>query len=293
MQNIKPEQKYHFEKNYAHDPLKIGNISLIQIGCTHCSQDFSIAPHSHRNWFEITYVTGGEGSISTNGVGADAKRGDLYISFPGDLHAIYSDNENPLKYSFLSFFTEDNELKKELEQIMILNNDPNRRAFTDENIEKLIDNCISEVILNDRFSEDMLSLCLNQIIRYLIRDFSLKGKAEKLKISSSQELCYRMTNYIRTHIYSMNSLEELAEYFGYSYGYLSGVYHNTTGDTLVNCYTSNKANTAKALINEGMLSFTEIAELLNFSSIYSFSRAFKNHFGITPSEYKKQIKNTR
>ena len=50
--NIKPEQKYHFEKNYAHNPLKIGNISLIQIGCTHCSQDFSIGRLQMKSKFD-------------------------------------------------------------------------------------------------------------------------------------------------------------------------------------------------------------------------------------------------
>ena len=31
-----------------------------------------------------------------------------------------------------------------------------------------------------------------------------------------------------------------------------------------------------------------IAELLGYSSIYTFSRAFKKHFGISPSDYKRQ-----
>jgi len=290
MESIEQKRKFHFEKNYVANPLKLGNMNLMQIGCTHSLGDYFVGYHPHLNWLEITFITGGAGTIVTNGVSSSVTRGDLYISFPGDVHAIFADNESPLKFSFLALWPDEEELQKELEQIMVLNNDPSQRIISNENIEKLIENSISEVILNDKYSNEMLICCLNQIVRYIIRDFSLSGKSKKLKISSAQELCYRITNYISTHIYTMNSLESLAEYFGYSYGYLSGIYHKTTGESLINCYTSRRAEAAKALINEDLLSFAEIAEILKYSSVYSFSRAFKNHFGITPSAYKKQLK---
>ncbi|MBQ9770115.1 MAG: helix-turn-helix domain-containing protein [Clostridia bacterium] len=290
MESIEQKRKFHFEKNYVANPLKLGNMNLMQIGCTHSLGDYFVGYHPHLNWLEITFITGGAGTIVTNGVSSSVTRGDLYISFPGDVHAIFSDNESPLKFSFLALWPDEEELQKELEQIMVLNNDPSQRIISNENIEKLIENSISEVILNDKYSNEMLICCLNQIVRYIIRDFSLSGKSKKLKISSAQELCYRITNYISTHIYTMNSLESLAEYFGYSYGYLSGIYHKTTGESLINCYTSRRAEAAKALRNEELLSFAEIAEILKYSSIYSFSRAFKNYFGITPSAYKKQLK---
>lgn len=288
MESIEQKRKFHFEKNYLTNPLKIGNMNLLQIGCTHCSENFTNKEHPHLNWFEITYVTGGSGRITTNGIPTEVTRGNIYISFPGDVHAITSDNENPLKFYFLSLWPTEESLQKEFEQLMILNSNPGQRVFADENIEKLLENSISEVILNDKFSEDILLCCLNQIARYVIRAFSLSDKSKKLKVSSSEELCYRITNYISTHIYTMEKLENLAEYFGYSYGYLSGIFHKTTGDTLINFYTTRRAESAKALIDENLLSFAEIAELLKFSSVYSFSRAFKNYFGMPPGEYKKQ-----
>ena len=155
--------------------------------------------------------------------------------------------------------------------------------------EMLIENCISEVILNDKFSTDMLEYSLNQILRYIIRDFLPGDKTARLNINSSQELCYQMMNYINTHIYVISGLKELSEYFGYNYGYLSGVFHKTTGQTLMEYYTVCRLKSATVLIKENALNFAEIAELLNYSSVYAFSRAFKNHFGISPKAYKKQL----
>ena len=289
MEEYQHRRQFHFERNYMAQPLELGTVCLVQIGRTHCLKDYAVGNHFHRRWFELTCVTQGAGTVTTNGVASPVKRGDIYVSFPGDIHSISSDNKDLMKFNFLTFWSREPEIEKALEEIMVHNNDPHRRIITNRNIEALIDNSISECILNDTFSQDMLTFALNAIIRYVIRDFSFEGKAEKLRVNSSQELCYRMINYINTHIYAMETLEDLAEYFGYSYGYLSGVFHKTTGDTLRNYYSAYRAESAKALINEGVLSFAEIAEVLQYSSIYSFSRAFKSHTGMSPGAYKKRV----
>ena len=46
----------------------------------------------------------------------------------------------------------------------------------------------------------------------------------------------------------------------------------------------------KISFDEDLLSFAEIADVLKYSSVYSFSRAFKSLFEITTSAYKKQLK---
>ncbi|REE05542.1 signal transduction histidine kinase [Marinoscillum furvescens DSM 4134] len=58
----------------------------------------------------------------------------------------------------------------------------------------------------------------------------------------------------------------------------------------VNDYINSvKLKTARHLIAEGKLTFSEIAHRVGFSSSSYFSTAFKNQFGMTPSEYKAQI----
>ncbi len=49
-----------------------------------------------------------------------------------------------------------------------------------------------------------------------------------------------------------------------------------------------KMNYACELLNLGVNSISQIAELCNFSDVYFFSRQFKEQFGISPSEYIKK-----
>ena len=58
---------------------------------------------------------------------------------------------------------------------------------------------------------------------------------------------------------------------------------------LTDYYRHRRLETARLLIDEGGLSITEIASLLRYSSIYTFSRAFKEFFGVPPAQYKKAL----
>jgi len=53
--------------------------------------------------------------------------------------------------------------------------------------------------------------------------------------------------------------------------------------------TMLKIQKAKGLIISDFLSFNEIAEACGFTSIYHFSKVFKNGTGLTPTEYKKTV----
>lgn len=278
--------RYHYEKTQ----LTYGDIDLIQIGRTHCTKDYDMEDlvHIHHNWFELTYVSEGKGTITTNGVSTRVTPGDLYLSFPGDIHAVYTDQKDLLKFNFLSLWPHDRELLSQLEQLMLHASDPSMRVFRNRDVAYLIERSLSEVITNDEHSSDIMAASLRQIVRYILRSFGGHAKQPHLSIDTAQELCYQIMNYISTHIYVMDRLCMLADVFGYSYSYLSDLFRKTTGDTLMGYYTARRLETAAMLLKENRLSVSSIAELLKYASIYSFSRAFKAHMGVSPTDYRKQ-----
>jgi YesN/AraC family two-component response regulator len=51
-----------------------------------------------------------------------------------------------------------------------------------------------------------------------------------------------------------------------------------------------KIDTAKHMIRDRRMNFTQIAEALGYSSIHYFSRQFKKITGMAPSEYASSVK---
>ena len=54
-------------------------------------------------------------------------------------------------------------------------------------------------------------------------------------------------------------------------------------------FTSLKMEEAKRLIQKSDLNFTEISAQLGYDSIHYFSKVFKKHTGLSPSDFAKKI----
>lgn len=282
------EKRYHLDKRYIDQPMVFGDISLIQIGRLHCTERTVVGMHTHQNWFEITVVTGGAGIVVTGNYEVAVTRGDIHLSFPGDFHDIRSDSIDPLKYDFFSFYTSNPTLFQMLEEIMQNRQQGEKRIIRDERIEHLVKNAIAEINHPSEFSNEILETSFRQIIYYLIRGFHTAESAKKDTVGTSEELCYQIMHYIDTHIYTMDTLSELSDAMRYNYSYLSDLFKTVTGETIQNYYQSRRLRAAQLLLKEQNLKLAEIANLLRYSSIYAFSRAFKDKFGMAPSEYRKK-----
>ena len=105
-------------------------------------------------------------------------------------------------------------------------------------------------------------------------------------LSVSHKLCQSLIDYIDTHIYTINKLEILSEEFGYNYCHLSSVFKEKVGITLAAYYRFRRLSEAKRLLAEGKR-VGEVSEMLKYSSMYSFSKAFKTYWGVSPKPYSK------
>lgn len=282
------KKRYHLDLSYVKQPLCFGETRLVQIGRLHCAEGMEIPVHTHLNWFELTVVTDGCGTVQTNGTEVPVGRGDIYLSFPGDFHGIRSDESAPLKYDFFAFQTVSPLLSKELEALTHTAASADRRVFRDERVRYLVADAIAEASDGGAFSEQILTAAFAQILLYVIRDFrTLVPPRHAASVGKQEELCYRMMHYIDTHIYTMQSLSDLAEAMCYNYSYLSDLFCKVTKDTLLHYYRTRRLEAAKLLLLEGRLTVGEIADLLHYASIYTFSRAFKEAYGISPARFKR------
>ncbi len=100
-------------------------------------------------------------------------------------------------------------------------------------------------------------------------------------------MVYNAINYIDNNLTRIGDLKDISDALGYSYSYLSHTFSEETGLTLHGYYAQKRLQKAIEMLKEGKKSVTQIAFVLNFQSIHSFSRTFKKEIGVSPSEYQR------
>ncbi|HZG84836.1 AraC family transcriptional regulator [Paenibacillus sp.] len=84
------------------------------------------------------------------------------------------------------------------------------------------------------------------------------------------------------------SLDSMADSFNMSKFYFHRLFSAMMGCSLNSYIRSRRLNASLPLLRSGRLSITDIAYQLNFGTPSSFTRAFKDHYGIAPSSLKEQ-----
>ncbi len=282
--------QYHLDY-YYNDGKKFGEHEIIQLGRLLGNSDTWSGPHVQKDYYELTIVTNGEGVVKSNNVPTSVKEGDIYLSLPSDIHEIQTSVEKPIEYDFFTFRTKNFTLKNGLSVLSERVLDPTKRVITDRRINFLVSNAIKEVEKGGEYSDMIIESICTQVISYLIEDFSyLNSGTEPYKTDAATNLCYKIMNYVDINLFSLKNLNQLASITSYNYSYLSTLFKSTTGKTINEYYRNKKLQVAKDLLEEGKLKANEISELLNYSSYFAFSNAFKQKFKVSPNGYKKHCK---
>ncbi|MBQ8309604.1 MAG: AraC family transcriptional regulator [Clostridia bacterium] len=282
---------YHIDHNYVQQPLEFGEIHLFQIGTLHCPKDTVVERHLHHNWFELTILTDGSGTIYTNDTPIKVSKGDIYLSFPAEFHEIVSDDT--LHFDFFSFQTDNPAYRDDLERIMQQFADADKRILHNDGIRALVRDAIAQIQMPQTtpYRKEILGAQFLQLLILLIRDFKdIEPGNTPYNATQAQQFCFSLMHYIDTHIYTMKNPGELAEVTNYNYSYLSHLFHSVTSQTLSIYFLKRRLETAAGLLRENDLSITQIAQMLQYSSVYAFSKAFRAYYGISPREYRGKNK---
>ena len=267
-----------------------GKIGLKQLGRLVCSPGHVIESHTHLNWFELTSVIDGEGEIYGGDTRVNIKKGEIFLSFPCEIHKIESSIDKPLAFDHFAFYSIDEKYCEQLEILMASYADAGKRLFKSYLIKEMLDGCIKEVADNAKFRKDYLESCFTLILLELLKTFEVRRSSVFVTnegYQNPQKLCTSVKNYIDTHLFSIKCLSELSEKCGYNYSYLSTLFKKVTGVTLSDYYTEKRFESAKLMIRENKLKIGEISNLLGYNSVYAFSKAFKDKFGISPKNFYK------
>lgn len=106
--------------------------------------------------------------------------------------------------------------------------------------------------------------------------------------SPRQEKLAGITEYMAAHTDRSVTNAELAALAGLSEVYFRKLFTARYGQSPIAYHQSLRMRKACDMLDADTDSVTDIARALGYCDIYDFSRAFKNHTGISPLGYKKQ-----
>ena len=114
---------------------------------------------------------------------------------------------------------------------------------------------------------------------------------------SNKENVYNIAQQVKDYIDAGQGLtaqlNDLERQFSYSKYHMERQFKKMYGKSLIAYRNEKRLQTAETLLQGHTVSF--VSEILGYTSIYTFSRAFKQHFGLSPSAFQreKQQKNNQ
>ena len=145
----------------------------------------------------------------------------------------------------------------------------------------------------DRYTGDMLISLLGQLLLTVLRE--AEGSARlplrtANAINNENEVVGHAQRFIGQNVRMKLSVPMVAREVGVSPSYLTALFHKNLQISPGEYIRRAKLQESKLMIREGKMNFTEIAQVLQYSTVHHFSRQFKEKFGITPTEYARSIR---
>lgn len=115
-------------------------------------------------------------------------------------------------------------------------------------------------------------------------------KKDYVYYSKAQRDCIRQIHdFIVEHITEHYTIEELAERFEISPTAMKNCFKGIYGVPVYTYFRTYRLQIAEKLLREGQLSVTEIAARIGYINPNKFTSAFHAEYGMTPTEYKKNV----
>lgn len=108
------------------------------------------------------------------------------------------------------------------------------------------------------------------------------------KTSGSLTSSLPVIAYLKEHHREKLTSRHLEEQFHHNFDYMNRKFKESTGTTIFQFLEKYRIEESKKLLASKRFSVNEIAESLGFCNAFYFSRVFKKHENITPSDYKKR-----
>ena len=264
-----------------------GDMFIQSLGHFSNAQYHYIDRPNGRNEYIFIYCISGTGWVCINGKRHTLIENQFIIISPGVPHSYGADDVKPWSIYWLHFMGEKAGLFAEgFEQPVTVA--PSETSRIEERF-NLFEEMYS--VLNDGFSYDNLcyaNLCLMHFLGTF--KFMKPYQVVKKKAEYSSTAINVAVYYMHEHINNKITIKELANFLNYSESYFFRIFMRETGYSPIEYFNRIKINKSCEYLSNTNMKVVQISRILGFNDQYYFSRTFTHIMGISPINYRKQLR---
>ena len=235
--------------------------------------------------YELTYVDKGTMHNIVAGQDHVLAQNQMMIIGPEQWHMQYADPEEVVNFVTISF-----RCSLPLPEAVV-----NRVLFAKRGSSRLMAAILREKEEDNPYRTDRIFSLLQLLLIELIRSVVGENREEEPVAAAStvqgeNQILDGALQYITGHFGEKLTVTDLAKHCSVSSAYLSLLFQKNLHQSPAAYMRRIRLEESKQLLRRGNMNVSQIAAMLQFSSVQHFSRAFRQYYGITPSAYSKALK---
>lgn len=242
--------------------------------------DNSVRQHFDTN-IHLIYVLAGEVTIEKDDTVLSLQKNDFYILTKSVVHTVYAEGARAFEI-ILHYFFEDQE------GFVFEGNSVTESKSLDRQVIQSIEGLLKLYILQEKQPAAEVFEAYFHLIRLLEKEYTQSVSLEEDR--NIKQKIYELKFYIDNNFDKDIRLSDIANKLYISEQYLSRLFSSEIGMPMNEYLIRKRLEKVRKDLLETEKSITDIAFSAGFSNINSFNRLFKKYQGLTPSEFRKEVK---
>lgn len=271
--------------------MNITDINLITFD-DDCKANSFYASHTHKprdkkihwhDFYEIHLITNGTITEYINGQKLEMDNGYMYFLKPYDIHEYYSNEPASLyKIQFMLDI-----LDEDIQQTFLSHDYRLIVKLQEQELKSFL-------VLFSRIVEEYKSnkFASFKIIKHLMNCLALEilrlNRTQNHETSNSNSMVLAL-DYIHKNYTRNITMNQVADFVGLTPNYFCSKFHKEIGQSFKQYLKSLQLNHSATLLRVSNTSISNICSESGIPSLTNFMQSFKEQYGMTPSQYRKQM----
>ena len=263
------------------------DLYLVHCGHHKCPPEY-FYDHKIPNEYHLHFVLGGKGVIEVKGISYTIQKDDIFIIHKNTPFKYCSDAHEPWEYIWVTF--DGIQAERYLNYIGLTADTPViSSAFSTKTYFPLVQKILDTNELT--FANEIKRVgYLFEILGSLMEaQNTLKTENQKHDYSSDAYVEYAL-QYIK-HNYHQTTVNDIAKYIGINRSYLTSIFKNKLGIPPQKYLINYKLEKAEHLLLTTNLPIQNIALQVGYNNPLTFSKIFKQNYGLSPKHYRDKHPN--